>query len=116
MPDASSLRDKKAFEAFLEEEVRKVRGVSRPVRAGLLYRLTVSKASPRRIHPNPEDEFCDPRVGPSYSIISRYERELGMYRQMGSAAWIKNPGAVEDRKSTRLNSSHPTTSRMPSSA
>ena len=29
-----------------------------------------------------------------------------------TASW----GAVGDRKSTRLNSSHPTTSRMPSSA
>ena len=29
---------------------------------------------------------------------------------------INTVGAVEDRKSTRLNSSHPTTSRMPSSA
>ena len=27
-----------------------------------------------------------------------------------------SPRALEDRKSTRLNSSHPTTSRMPSSA
>ena len=103
MPDASSLRDKKVFEAFLEEEVRKVRGVSRPVRAGLLYRLTVSKASPRRIHPNPEDEFCDPRVGPNYSIISRYERDLGRYRQMGSAAWVKNPGAADPLQVQRIS-------------
>ena len=28
----------------------------------------------------------------------------------------KKPAAKPDRKSTRLNSSHPTTSRMPSSA
>ena len=29
---------------------------------------------------------------------------------------LKKAGSIQDRKSTRLNSSHPTTSRMPSSA
>ena len=32
------------------------------------------------------------------------------------AEWCRRNGLNEDRKSTRLNSSHPTTSRMPSSA
>ena len=35
---------------------------------------------------------------------------------IGLAAVLIPAGVTEDRKSTRLNSSHPTTSRMPSSA
>ena len=37
-------------------------------------------------------------------------------RAMNTEYRIKDLGEQKDRKSTRLNSSHPTTSRMPSSA
>ena len=49
----------------------------------------------KQIHANPKVEICAFKNG----------------------EWLRVAGElVEDRKSTRLNSSHPTTSRMPSSA
>ena len=60
------------FETFLKEEIARVKGQYYPVHAGLPTRLLVRHASPRKLHPNPEDEFCEPTIGPNYSIISQY--------------------------------------------
>ena len=38
------------------------------------------------------------------------------FRGQASNEWNVMPGVFRDRKSTRLNSSHPSSSRMPSSA
>ena len=62
------------FQSFLEEEVNKVKGIYYPVRAGFLRRAFIKHAPCRKLHPNPEDEFCDPEIGPNYEIISNYER------------------------------------------
>ena len=69
------------FEAFLAEEVRKSKGISYPVKAGFLRRVFIKKASSSKLHPNPDDEFCFPEIGPNYEIMSRYEAE---YRKAGS--------------------------------
>jgi len=41
-----------------------------PVQAGLPERLLVRKAPVSKLHPNPDDEFCNPSIGPNYKIIS----------------------------------------------
>ena len=74
------IRSATLFEKFLEEEVEKVRGVSYPVKPLLLTRLLVRKAPLSKLHPNPDDEFCDPAIGPNYKIISQYEK---MFREYG---------------------------------
>ena len=66
---------KTAFDRFLEEEVAKVQGVYYPVRAGLLRRLLIKKTAIGKLHPNPNDEFCFPDIGPNYGIVSRYEHD-----------------------------------------
>ena len=60
------------FSAFLEKEVNKVRWLSYPVKAGFLRRVFVRKADCSKLHPNPNDEFCQPAIGPNYEIITRY--------------------------------------------
>ena len=72
---------KTEFQTFLDEEVNKVKGIYYPVKAGMLQRLFVRKAPCDRLHPNPNDEFCIPEIGPNYSIISNYEKE---YRALGN--------------------------------
>ena len=69
-----------AFQQFLENEVNKVKGIYYPVKAGFLTQAFVRKAAPKKLHPNPGDEFCDPKIGPNYEIISGYEKQ---YRQAG---------------------------------
>ena len=64
------------FDSFLAEEIRQHRGIAVPVRTGLLVRLLVRKALCKKLHPNPDDEFCSPDIGPNYRIISEYEQRI----------------------------------------
>ena len=73
------------LEDFIAEEVKKVKGVYVPVKAGLLRRALIRQARCDKLHPNPDDEFCKPKVGPNYGIISnymnRFREERGHSRQ-----------------------------------
>ena len=60
------------FQLFIEEEVSKVRNTGVPVKASLSERLLVRKIATKKLHPNPEDEFCFPDIGPNEGIISTY--------------------------------------------
>ncbi len=62
------------FEDYLAEEVKKYKGVYTPVKAGRLECMFVRKIDCERLHPNPDDLFCTPGVGPAYRIISEYEK------------------------------------------
>lgn len=66
---------KTQFQAELEKEVGKVRAFYYPVRAGMLRRLFITSAPLNKLHPNPNDEFCQPEVGPNHEIISDYMSE-----------------------------------------
>ena len=70
---------KSEFSTFLEQEVRKVKGIAYPVKAGFLRRVLISKAACSKLHPNPNDEFCIPEIGPSASIMARY---MSVYRAL----------------------------------
>ena len=65
---------KTQFEKYLAEDLERCRGVYYPVKTGLPRRLLTRKASVFDLHPNPDDEFCDPKVGPSEKIISEYQQ------------------------------------------
>ena len=54
--------------------------------------------------------------GIDMAIADQIASEYGMEAQINNMEFDSLLLALEDRKSTRLNSSHPTTSRMPSSA
>jgi hypothetical protein len=60
------------LELFIEEEALKVKNTGVPVKASLIERLLVRRASCKRLHPNPEDEFTFPDIGPNMEIISSY--------------------------------------------
>ena len=60
---------------FLNQEVEKVKGVYYPVKAGIFRRLFIHKMACSKLHPNPNDEFCFPDIGPNMEIISHYEKQ-----------------------------------------
>ena len=62
---------KTEFQVFLDQEVNKVKGIYYPVKSGFLTQAFVRKAAPKKLHPNPGDEFCDSKIGPNYEIITR---------------------------------------------
>lgn len=64
-----------SFDEFIANDIAKYSSISIPLRSGLLRRLFVKKQKCKNLHPNPEDEFCFPDVGPSYRIISEYEQK-----------------------------------------
>ena len=61
-----------AFDQFLAAEVAKYKGIAVPRRAGLLERALRRLVKTEKIHPNPDDEFCMPEIGPNYEIITHY--------------------------------------------
>ena len=61
-----------AFDEFIAEEVKRYKGIYVPVKAGILRRALIRWAPLGKLHPNPDDEFCMPKVGPNYRIISEY--------------------------------------------
>ncbi len=73
---------KSAFEEHIYNEIEKYRGVSFPVKTGMLWRLLVKKVACNVLHPNPEDEFSMPKVGPSFKIISEYESAFRRNEQL----------------------------------
>ena len=83
------------FQQFLADEVRKVQGIYVPVHAGIIRRLLVRKTAMKRLHPNPDDEFCFPKIGPNYEIVSAYEQEYRRIRQNPSNERFVSKGARE---------------------
>ena len=71
------------LQIMIEEEAEKVRNTAVPIKAGLLERLLVRKASVKRLHRNPEDEFTFPTIGPSMEIISSYVAKFKENRAKG---------------------------------
>ena len=69
-------KSKTQFEEFLEQEVRESKGLYFPVRTTALERMLTRRTDIHNLHPNPEDEFCMPDIGPNYEIISRYEQQF----------------------------------------
>ena len=56
----------------VEEDIRRYKGSRSYVHAGLLERLLVKELSPLQMHPNPEDDFCQSKIGPNGGIIEHY--------------------------------------------
>lgn len=83
------------FSAFLAQEVQKTKGICVPVKSSLLRRAIVIHASPLILHPNPEDEFCDPQIGPAQDVIAQYKEEILDSRQRSLFQSFQNPLIVE---------------------
>lgn len=69
-------RSRTEFDNYVEEQVRKIKGVYFPVKTNFLTRLLTKTAACKSLYPNPEDEFSMPDIGPNYSIISSYESQF----------------------------------------
>ena len=77
---------------FIADEVNKVKGAYLPVYAGKIERILVRKVSCKKLHPNPNDEFCFPEIGPSDKIISEYRKDFSEYGNDSQAgAFVKSP-------------------------
>ena len=80
---------------FLAAETAKYRNIMVPVSASLFRRMTTKKLPLSRLHPNPDDEFCFPEIGPSEGIVARYARSFSQYRADYSGARLAGDDAYE---------------------
>ena len=64
------------LDKYIAAEIAKYKGVAFPLKSGPLRRALIKRTDCKKLHPNPADEFSMPEVGPNYSIISKYERQL----------------------------------------
>ena len=53
------------------------------VKAGYFTRLLTKKANPKKMHPNPRDEFSDPNIGPNDEIVHNYMDEMLNAQRIG---------------------------------
>ena len=72
---------------FIKNEVKKYEGVYVPVKANILERAIIRSVSPKRLHPNPDDEFSFPTVGPHFGIIAKYEAQFRSRGKIKDDPW-----------------------------
>ena len=80
---------------FLNEEVQKYKGIAVPVRATFLNRKLVKKLGCDKLHPNPDDEFCFPDIGPNYGIINQYVSDFSRCEGDPQLARMMNSSVTE---------------------
>ena len=64
------------LEIFIADQIKKYKGISLPLKAGMLERMVTKTLPVEYLHPNPADEFCLPQIGPSFRIIGEYEKKI----------------------------------------
>ena len=77
------------------DDVAKYKDTRRLVRAGLFEQLFRRSIPVDQLHPNPEDEFCDPEIGPNYEIVAGYEQEYLRSRRGPYIREIQNSNRYE---------------------
>ena len=78
---------KTEFSEFVASDIKKYEGVRIPLKTSLIMRIFKRWTKCTNLHPNPDDEFCFPNVGPSYSIISDYEKRMKFEMGHGGSPW-----------------------------
>ena len=79
---------------FVADDIKKYKDIAMPVKPGYYEKHFLHKIDPRKLHPNPDDEFCDPNVGPSFAIINNYMSEFAQANKRDASA-VKKPLMVE---------------------
>lgn len=73
--------------SYIQEDIEKYQGIMVPVKATLLERTKTRSVNPYKLHPNQDDEFCDPSIGPNYGIISDYVEMIARYQSLKPNVW-----------------------------
>ncbi len=82
------------FRQHLKEELEKYNGIAFPLKSSALRRIAIVKAKVTKLHPNPDDEFCKPEVGPSERIIGEYEKK---FLELGQGMTINEEPLIVER-------------------
>ena len=83
------------LKAYIAEEVRRYKGISYPLKSSLLRRMLTGTVQTRKIHPNPNDEFCFPNIGPNYGIVTKYEHDILQARRNHTSPCFSEPLMIQ---------------------
>lgn len=61
---------------FIAQDVEKTKDAAFPVKSSLIRRILITQYPCEKLHLNPDDEFCDPAIGPSDRIIQEYAEKF----------------------------------------
>lgn len=64
------------YREYVVEDLKKYEGLIHPAKASLALRAIPMKIDPKRLHPNPNDEFSMEDYGPNWNIIGDYEKSI----------------------------------------
>ena len=87
----------KEYQEYVLDDLKKNEGLLRTCKASFLERLFIRKAGIKKLHPNPDDEFCLPKIGPNFGIVQDYANKFEHYRKCGSPI-VMEPLFVEKLK------------------
>lgn len=82
------------YQRLVLDDLKKRGGLCHPLSASLPERLLVKKARVSKLHPNPDDEFCNPAIGPNYGIVSNYQNKFLLERK-GNEKLVDEPLIVQ---------------------
>lgn len=86
---------KTELEQYMADEVKIYAGTRAIVKASVFERLTKHMVDCNKLHPNPDDEFTDPKIGPNYQIVSSYVDAIKKARDHGYIPWVEDPIMIE---------------------
>ena len=64
------------YKKYVLDDLKQHKGLLHPIKAPLLERIRTKQISPKKLHPNPEDEFSMENIGPNWEIVSDYEEKI----------------------------------------
>ena len=68
---------------YVENDLKNHKGLLHPIDANILFRIKTLEISPKKLHPNPEDEFSMDKFGPNWEIVSNYENDIRLREPHG---------------------------------
>jgi hypothetical protein len=86
---------KTELEKLIADEVNIYAGTRAVIKASILERLIVRSVRCDKLHPNPDDEFTDPKIGPNYQIVSSYVDAIKRARFYTETPWQDDPVIIE---------------------
>lgn len=82
---------------YVKKDIEKYDGISMPVKANIFEQIFIKNLPPKKLHPNPHDEFCMESIGPNDGIISDYMKKIRQNKEQ-SLRIFDEPVIVEKMK------------------
>lgn len=70
------MKPRELYKKYVIEEIKYRKDFYHPVKSNTLLRLLTRKLNPKKLRPNPEDEFSLESIGPNWEIVNKYEESI----------------------------------------